>query len=260
MAKIHDPAPRKTTAMLMKTAPLYLRSADDPSHPQARACAACAVRSQALFGALDASGLERIHAHIASPSLAADERVFTQGQPAGALYTVRSGIVRFERAGSDGSRRILRLAGRGDLIGQEALLQRPYADDAVACTPVELCRIPHSLVEELADQESAMMRELMQRWQHALQEATAWADELRSGPALRRVLQLLKVLARHTDEQGRIWLPRREEIADMLDMTVETASRLVSRLRRDGVLELHPPRHARVETEPLRRALEEADA
>ena len=32
----------------------------------------------------------------------------------------------------------LRLAGQGELIGQEALLNQPYADEAVACTPVQL--------------------------------------------------------------------------------------------------------------------------
>lgn len=246
--------------MLMKTAPLYLRSADDASHPQARACASCAVRKDALFGALDAQGLERIHAHIASPSLQADERIFTQGQTAAALYTIRNGIVRFERAASDGARRILRLAGRGDLIGQEALLLQPYNDDAVACTPVELCRIPQHLVQDLAAGESAVTRELMTRWQHALQEATRWADDLRSGNARRRVLQLLRVLSRHPDEQDRIWLPRREEMADMLDLTVETASRCVSQLRREHVIQTLPPRHALLNAALLAQAVQAADS
>ena len=31
---------------------------------------------------------------------------------------------------------------------QEALLQRPYADEAIACTPVQLCRLPRHLVDE----------------------------------------------------------------------------------------------------------------
>ncbi len=56
--------------MLPKTVPLFLQ--DATSHPQARVCAACEVRRSALFGALDLASLERIHAHIGSPSLPAD--------------------------------------------------------------------------------------------------------------------------------------------------------------------------------------------
>jgi len=41
----------------------------------------------------------------------------------------------------------------------------------------------------------------------------------------------------------------------MLDMTIETASRLVSALRREGVLEIVPARRARIDAEALRQAV-----
>jgi CRP-like cAMP-binding protein len=243
--------------MLMKRTPLYLQ---DESHPQARVCASCEVRRSALFGVLDATSLERIHAHIASPNVAADERLYARGEPGIALYTIRAGIVRFERVTEAGDRRIVRIAGRGDLIGQEALLQRPYDDDAVACTPLELCRIPHTLVDQLSETTAPLLRELMRRWQLALDESAAWSADLTAGPARRRALKLLALLARHADDEGMIWLPRREEMGDMLDMTIETASRLVSSLRREGVLEPLPARRARIDADRLRAALRLADA
>jgi CRP-like cAMP-binding protein len=242
--------------MLMRTAPLYLQ---DLSHPQARACAQCAVRRDALFGVLDADGLERIHAHIAAPRVEPEALLYARGRPAEAIYTIRAGIVRFERATETGERRILRLAGRGDLIGQEALLHQPYADDVVACTPVEVCRIPQVLVDELGARDPALTRELMRRWQQAVDDGKAWSSDLCSGPARRRLLKLLQLLQRHADDQDRIWLPRREDIGDMLDVTVETASRLVSQLRREAVLTLLPPRLARLDAQALQRALADGD-
>lgn len=242
--------------MLMKRTPLYLQ---DDSHPQARVCAACEVRRSALFGVLDAASLDRIHAHIASPALAADERLYARGEPGMAVFTIRAGIVRFERATEGGDRRIVRIAGRGDLIGQEALLARPYNDDAIACTPLEVCRIPHTLVDQLGETTAPLLRELMRRWQSALDDSAAWTADLTAGPARRRVLKLLTLLARHADADGSIWLPRREEMGDMLDMTIETASRLVSRLRREGVLEPLPARRARIDQGRLAAALRQAD-
>jgi len=237
--------------------PIYRQ---DDRHPQAQACAACEVRRSALFGALDDVGLDRIHTHIAGLSLDADQSVYDRGTAGLAVYTIRAGLVRFERTTERGDRRIVRLAGRGDLIGQEALLQRPYADEAVACTPVQLCRIPRTLVDELSQGQGSLPRELMQRWQVALDAAEAWVADLSTGPARRRLLRLLLRLADHPDTAGLIWLPRRDEIGAMLDMTLETASRLVSALRREGVLELAPNRSARLDTAALQRALRAADA
>lgn len=243
--------------MLMPHKPQYLR---DESHPQARACAACEVRRSALFGALDAAGLERVHVDIATPLLAPGERVYARGEAGTAVFTIRAGIVRFERVTAGGARRIVRLAGRGDLIGAEALLRRPYHDEAVACTEVQLCRIPQALVGELGGAQAGLLHELMARWQRALDAAEAWAADLSAGPARLRMLRLLALLDRHRDDDGLIWLPRRDEIGAMLDMTFETASRLVSRLRREGVLEPLPPRAARVDAGRLAAALAAADA
>jgi CRP-like cAMP-binding protein len=235
-----------------QTIPIYRK---DSVHPQALACAVCEVRSTALFGVLDDAGLDRIHTQIDSMTLAPDATVYDRGSAGLAVFTIREGLVRFERSSEHGDRRIVRIAGRGDLIGQEALLNRPYTDDAVACTEVHLCRIPRVLVDQLAQGRDTLPRELMLRWQKALDAAEAWVSDLSTGPARRRLLHLLRRLAEHAGPDDAIWLPRRDEIEAMLDMTFETASRLVSALRREGVLTLTPGRSAVLDRAALRQAL-----
>jgi CRP/FNR family transcriptional regulator, anaerobic regulatory protein len=237
----------------MKTLPIHLQPA---AHPQAEACARCPVRPVALFGALGEAALDRVHSLIASPRVDAERRVYRRGDLGGAVYTLRSGIVRFERVTEGGQRRIVRVAGRGDLIGQEALLRQPWRDDAVASTEVTLCRIPVPLIDELGSDQHELMHELMRRWQKALDDAESWSSELCAGPARRRVLKLLQRLQRHEDERGLVWLPRRDQMGDMLDMTVETASRIVSSLRREGVLQVLPPLHGRLDEARLQQALQ----
>lgn len=238
--------------MLMKTTPLYRQ---DDGHPQARVCLGCTVRSTALFGALDPVGLDRIHTNIASPALPAEHTIYRRGHPGQAVYTIRSGLVRFERVTESGDRRVVRLAGRGDLIGQEAFLRAAYEDDALACTPVELCRIPVTLLDDLGEEQRNLLRELMRRWQLALEAATRWSAELRAGPSRQRLLRLLVVLQRHVNEHGQIWLPTRELMGDMLDITEETASRIVSQLRREGVLRDTRLGHARLDAQAMAQAL-----
>ena len=249
--------------MLTQTLPLYLQDHSHPqAHEQARTCARCEVRASALFGALDEEGLHRIHAHIESPQVAPDQSIYSRGEQAKAVFTIREGIVRFERVTEGGQRRIVRLAGPGDLIGLEALVHRPHADDAVACTPVQLCRIPRMLVAELGQSEGQLPAELMRRWQLALEQSEAWVSDLVTGAARRRMLMLLTRLAQlgqglplaaheRPGAQRRVWLPQRSQMGDMLDLTLETASRLVSQLRKEGVLSLQPPKHALLDMDRL---------
>lgn len=228
-------------------------------------CSACQVRPHALFGAVEAAALDEAPLAVKPVALEPGERLYAQGDSGWSVFTVREGIVRFERFSERGERRIVRLAGPGALIGQEAILQRPYVDDVVACTPARICRIPRNAVERLAQQQPSLVRELMNRWQTALEAAAQWTTDLNSGPARRRVLKLLHQLQQLQPPQqvagarAPIWLPQRDEMGLMLGMAQETASRIVSLLRREGVLEPCGPGRAWVDAELLRLALLEQD-
>jgi CRP/FNR family transcriptional regulator len=228
----------------------------DERHPQAQACTVCGLRGLALFGALRDEDLDRLHVDIAQMQRDAGTRLYDAGARGAAVYTLRSGIVRFERVNERGERRIVRLAGSGDLLGQEVLLGHAYADDAVACTAVELCRIPTAVVADLGELQPALLRELMRRWQRAFEDSQGWMAELTNGPARRRVLKLLDKLGQYGEPGQPVWLPPRGEIGAMLNLTVETASRQISQLRRDGVLVTEGWRRAWVDRVRLQRALQ----
>lgn len=229
-------------------------------NPQARVCLDCSVRRHALFGLLDAQTLQDIHWRIADLHFVPGQAVFTAGESGHAAYTVREGVVRLERLSERGDRRIVRLAGRGDLIGMEAFLGQTYATTAVACTPVKTCRLPRALIDELSQQEPHITRGLMQRWQTALDDTDEWLTELLAGSARWRMLRLLLKLSEFGDVNGRVWLPTRQEMGAMLGMTFETASRLVSQLKREGVLQSDGGRHAVLAMGALMAALRQAAA
>ena len=230
-------------------------SLSGPYNPQAQVCASCSVRQFALFGALDEAALARIHYRIADLTLEPGQTLYAAQDSGSAVFTVRSGVLRLERSSEAGERRILRLAGRTDLVGMESILHQTYATDAVACTEVQVCRIPRVLIDELSAAHPEITRDLMKRWQRALDDADEWLTELARGPARHRMLRLLLKLSEFGDAQGRIWMPTRQEMGAMLDMTFETASRLVSALRREGVLQAVDARHARLDMEVLMQAL-----
>lgn len=188
-----------------------------------------------------------------------EQRLYARGASGTCAYIIAAGIVRFERTTVTGTRRIIRLAGPGDLIGQEALLQQRYRDDAVACTPVGLRRVSTTLLDESGGHEARISLALMRRWQDTLDESEFWSTEMTSGPVRLRMLQLLARLHRHRDASERIWLPKRDQMGDMLNMALETCSRTLTALRREGVVAILPPRHAQVDWRLLMQALQQSE-
>jgi CRP-like cAMP-binding protein len=168
---------------------------------------------------------------------------------------ITTGLVRFERVTAAGGRRIIRIAGSGDLIGQEALLRQAYRDDAVACTPVTLRRISASLLDDAASHTGSLSLTLMRRWQDTLEESEFWSTEVATGSSRRRVLQLLAWLHLHRDENGLAWLPKRDQMGAVLNITFETCSRVISALRLEGVLVLVAPRQVQLDDRRLAAAL-----
>jgi CRP-like cAMP-binding protein len=229
-------------------------------NPQALACRDCGVRQFALLGALDEAALIHIHDRIDSITVQPGEALFRAGEMGHDLITLRSGVVRLERSSEQGERRILRLAGRADLLGMETVLGQSYAADAIACTVVQACRLPRAMVEELSAQHRGLTHDLMKRWQRALDDADEWLTELSTGTARHRMLRLWLKLSEYSDAQqdgGLVWLPSRHDMGAMLNMTFETASRLISALRKEGIVELVDPRHARLNMDALLAALKE---
>ncbi len=199
------------------------------------ACDLCSVRTSVLFAGIEPQLLGRIQHAIEERRLARGTSLYRLAEAGRAIYTVRDGLVKLLQYLPDGSERIVRLVRPTDVTGLEALLGQPYQHDAVVEQDATVCRIPVEVVRMLEEESPQLYRELMRRWQQALSEADAWFTELSTGTARQRVARLL---LRLVDEQGNsvCQLFGRRDIAAMLGITTETASRLVAEFKREGYI------------------------
>jgi len=163
--------------------------------------------------------------------------LYHQGARSEALYTVREGAVKLVRHGADGSARIVRIVKPGDLAGLEVLNGREYDASAIAIGPVRICRLPLASVEKLKSLDAGIGERMLEKASEALSEAQAWLAELTAGsaPARVRVARLLLRL-RTNDDLGHIIRLGSADIAAILGITVETASRVMAAFKREGLL------------------------
>ena len=171
------------------------------------------------------------------------ERIYVAGSE-GIAWRVKSGAVRLDRVTPEGSD-YAGLALRGDVIGAETLLYGRYSFEASAIGDCEL--------EPWLSAGTTLSGESLLQTLAGAERRAADALALRAGEAFERVRRLCLLLARYRDDGRReITIPELRDMAAITNLTEETVSRAMSRLRRLGILQRQDRRHGlmRVAVEP----------
>jgi len=177
------------------------------------------------------------------------EIIFRQGATSDWLYVVRAGQLKLSVTGPDGREQIMRIAIAGQLIGYDTIddLHHPYT--ATAQTPVRLCGIRHRDMLRVLEENLEVSRRMVQLLNQELVQAQALIHILGQKSSAEKIaLFLLSLVPAHgrNGPQADAPLPlSRQEMADMLGLTVETVSRLMAKLKRERIIEA-PRGHIRI--------------
>ncbi len=123
---------------------------------------------QGYFGPLSALTLELLRTHLRWVELPGGDTLVAQGEPGDAMYLVVSGRLRALARQADGSQRMLREMGRGQVVGEMSLYtDEPRSATVVAVRDSVLVRLDkahfHQLLEGSAQVSLALTRQIFQR-------------------------------------------------------------------------------------------------
>lgn len=169
----------------------------------------------------------------------AGARLYRAGTPAHSIFAVRQGMVKTVRVDPDGEERIVAISLPGDVLGVEAFGEHLYALDAVALQTTVCCELPLSVLSERC----ARAHELASAIITLLSRETVDQTTFTRGSISERIIALILDLSRRRERRGldgrRFALGMtRQEIANLLDTRIETVSRTLQRMSRDGQFDL----------------------
>jgi CRP/FNR family nitrogen fixation transcriptional regulator len=168
--------------------------------------------------------------------------IFAEGDRAAFFYKVASGAVRTSKLLSDGRRQIDAFHLPGDIFGIGAGDEHRFSAEALGGATVIAYR--RCSLETLAANDSAVSRQVVTAMMRALERAQNHMLLLGRKSAMERIATFLLDLAGRTSENGQVDLPMsRIDIADYLGLTIETVSRSLTQLERQGAIEV--PAHRR---------------
>lgn len=227
-----------------------------------RACDACAARALSVCNSLGGDDLARLDALAEHVAFEPGGALIREAEPANHVFNITSGSVRVFKLLADGRRQITGFLFAGNFLGLAT--GDNYVFSAEAIEPTTVCRFRRSEYRQLIRDCPTLETVLLERANHELAAAQSQMLLLGRKTAVERIASFLLDLPAHDPARpnpaGHVRLPMsRSEIADYLGLTIETVSRVLTRLKTQGFVTL-PSLNEVVVSQPRRlRALADGD-
>ncbi|QZD86573.1 Crp/Fnr family transcriptional regulator [Qipengyuania psychrotolerans] len=217
-----------------------------PSEPTLNFCQACAVRNRAICADLDPGELQALNSIGRRRKVEAGEQLLWEGDDAIVVANVVEGLLKLSTQTAEGKEQILGLAYPSDFLGRPFGEKTPYGVEAL--TPALVCTFQRTDFDRFAREHPRLEHKLLERTLAELDRTRRWMLLLGRMNAEQKVatflLEMADRLAPSTcgadvGSLGQMELPlSRQQIADVLGLTIETVSRQLSKMRSENVIDL----------------------
>ncbi|XDA97111.1 transcriptional regulator FnrL [Sulfitobacter sp. LCG007] len=204
-------------------------------------CNACPIRHRAICSRCDERELERLERIKVYRSYAAGDTILWRGDSLSFVASIVDGVATLGKTLEDGRTQVVGLMLPSDFIG------RPGRDridfDVTAVTDVTLCCFERVAFERLIADTPHVAQRMVEMALDELDAAREWMLLLGRKTAREKIATFLEMLV-HRQTEGdagerevTLSLPlTRDEIANFLGLTLETVSRQMTALRKQGVV------------------------
>ncbi|OYX25060.1 MAG: Crp/Fnr family transcriptional regulator [Flavobacteriales bacterium 32-35-8] len=203
-------------------------------------CEQCIIKQFNALKSLSKEELVRISGCKTSMIVKKGDVIFEEGDALNGVYCVKDGICKLSKLSSNGKDQIVKIVVKGDLLGQRSLITGETANlQATALNDMELCFIPKSeIVNDLLNN-SKFSFDVLKEMAHDLKEA----DDIIVNMAQKTVRQRLAetIIYIHdnfgTNPDGTLSvLLSREDFANIVGTAVESAIRVLSQFKKEGLI------------------------
>ncbi|MBI2082129.1 MAG: Crp/Fnr family transcriptional regulator [Deltaproteobacteria bacterium] len=214
---------------------------EKPAKPR---CEVCPSRLLGVFCTLEGGVLDEFNKHKTTNEYKKGQVIFYEGNQAYGLYCIFSGKVKLYKTGVDGKQQIVRIVGPGDLLGYRAFFSdEPYHATGEVLEDATICCIDKNAFLSVLAKNSQLAFNVIKKMSKDLRVAEDLATSIAQKSVRERMAELLLMLKETYGKQTKkghvieIHLSR-EELAEMIGITQETAIRLLSEFKKDGMIEV----------------------
>lgn len=212
------------------------------------------MRNRAICADLDEGEIKLLNRIGRRRTLAIGEQLLWEGDEAILVANVIDGVLKLSSQTSDGKEQILGLAYPSDFLGRPFGRSTPYGVEAL--TEAQVCVFQRSDFDRFAREHPRLEHKLLERTLTELDRTRRWMVLLGRMNAEQKicsfVLELSDRLSPTACKIGpaasdNVALPlSRQQIADVLGLTIETVSRQLTRMKAQGLIALRSRREVAI--------------
>jgi len=201
-------------------------------------CLNCPIRSVSIFSGFSQEDMQHLDIPVFTMRFEAGEVFYQENDSTFAAYTIKSGVVKLVKELKNGKSQIVRLLTTGDIFGFEGLMDTHYHHTAVALNEAHVCRLKLPDLISVCRASPHVHEAILHRWAQALKQTEDLLIELGTKKAHERLATFVINWCQHSGINGWAQLPlTRQELAELLGLTVETVSRIMAEWKRNGFME-----------------------
>lgn len=202
-------------------------------------CSQCPIRHRAICARCDDDELKILEDIKVYRNFEAGQPIAWRGDELAHFSSVVQGIATLTKTMEDGRTQMVGLLLPSDFIGRPGRTHVEF--DVTATSDVTLCCFKRQPFEALIESTPHIAHRLLEMALDELDAARDWMVLLGRKTAREKIATFIEMLARRNRVEGleaqAIHLPlTREEIANFLGLTLETVSRQMSKLKKDGII------------------------
>ncbi len=214
-------------------------------------CSDCPIRHRAVCARCDADELDHLERNKYYRNFQAGQTIVWADDRMEFVGSVVSGVATLTQTMEDGRTQMVGLLLPSDFIGRPDRSTAAY--DVVATTDIVMCCFRKKPFEKMIENTPHIAHRLLEMTLDELDAAREWMLVLGRKTAREKIASLLVILARRGKLPEDVNAPvvfdlplTREAMADYLGLTLETVSRQISALNKDGIIELKIKRNVTV--------------
>lgn len=206
-------------------------------------CETCKARMNSIFRDLSHDDLNKLDEIKHCQFYKKGEVLFHEGAYPRGLYCVQSGKIKVMQTGSDGKEQIVHLIHDGNIMGHRAIFSEDtFSCSAVAMEDSHVCFIPKAPFYNMVENNSKLALKIAHLLSEELKEAEQKITHTSQHPVKDRLAKALLYLKQNYGlESDQVTLNvtiKREDLANLVGTTRETATRLLYEFQENKWIEL----------------------
>ena len=211
-------------------------------HDKKVSCGNCRLNTICLPLSLHIEDIDRLNQIIQrSKPLQKGDYLFRAGDAFSSVYAIRSGAVKALTMGDNGDEQITGFYLPGEIVGMDGLADNQYTNSVIALETASVCEIPFNRLEELSLKLPSLQHHFFQLMSREITQEQQIITLLGKSSAEARIASLLLSISSRNNRRNlsanEFLLPMsRTDIGNFLGLTIETVSRIFTRLQKGKVI------------------------